>query len=624
VVEAVLQSTGSVPLTPGKFVLTINKKSPEALVAALSELTPGSPVSLDITSPDPRWREVDCALGALYRLLTGGSINSGLENTAAPRTAVGVKADGTTVFYIIDGRQSGHSVGATMPQVAQRLQELGCVDAVCLDGGGSTTLLATAPDSGGPALVNSPSDGSQRAVSNALFLTSTLAPSGVPGSLYLTAKSRVLLPGGQTAIGVALVDTNGYPMTGNPALTFSAQRGTIDSNGLYTAPSGGGSDTISATSPEGLTGSATVTVFAAPDAISVQNETTGKGVTSLTLAAREQVELSASAKYRTLALTAADWNFTWSVSPAGLGTVTESGLFTAGGENGTGTLSVSAGGFAATIPVTVADTQAPSVSLTVSGEGNVFAAISDNSGLDFGAENCGLFLDGQPAPFAVTDNTLTAAFVPDGAMHRVSVTARDAGGNIGRAAQTIGAAPETPFADMAGHWAESYTSYLNQRGIITGIESDKGLQFAPNLSVTRGEFALMTARWLGLHQEDFEDTETPFADSGELPSWSANAVKALYAKGIMQGSQVGHLLYANANAPISRAEAITLLGRMQESGYPRGDLRAFPDADTVPAWAKPHVESLVAQGVVNGSDGLLKPAANLGRAELAKILVSLW
>ncbi|MFR3922050.1 MAG: phosphodiester glycosidase family protein [Dysosmobacter welbionis] len=44
-------------------------------------------------------------------------------------------SDGTVVFYTIDGRRSGHSIGASLSQVAQRMIELGCVAAIGLDGG---------------------------------------------------------------------------------------------------------------------------------------------------------------------------------------------------------------------------------------------------------------------------------------------------------------------------------------------------------------------------------------------------------------------------------------------------------------------------------------------------------
>ena len=55
------------------------------------------------------------------------------------------QADGSLVLYTIDGRRKGYSIGASLTQVAQRMIELGCVTALSLDGGGSTTLCVTLP-----------------------------------------------------------------------------------------------------------------------------------------------------------------------------------------------------------------------------------------------------------------------------------------------------------------------------------------------------------------------------------------------------------------------------------------------------------------------------------------------
>lgn len=76
------------------------------------------------------------AVGALYCLAENGVVASGLAAGTNPRTAVGQKADGTLVFYTVDGRRSGHSIGASMTQVGERLLELGCQTVLCLDGGG--------------------------------------------------------------------------------------------------------------------------------------------------------------------------------------------------------------------------------------------------------------------------------------------------------------------------------------------------------------------------------------------------------------------------------------------------------------------------------------------------------
>ena len=57
-----------------------------------------------------------------------------------PRTAIGQKKDGTVLFLVIDGRQPGYSLGATLRDVQDILYELGCYIAANLDGGSSSTL----------------------------------------------------------------------------------------------------------------------------------------------------------------------------------------------------------------------------------------------------------------------------------------------------------------------------------------------------------------------------------------------------------------------------------------------------------------------------------------------------
>lgn len=80
-----------------------------------------------------------------------------------PRTAAGVSADGRTlVLAAIDGRQKDWSVGLTLPELADLMIGRGCVAAVNLDGGGSTTMVRDG------AVINRPSDGKARAVANAL------------------------------------------------------------------------------------------------------------------------------------------------------------------------------------------------------------------------------------------------------------------------------------------------------------------------------------------------------------------------------------------------------------------------------------------------------------------------
>ena len=70
------------------------------------------------------------------KLITDGDGGWGV----APRTAIGQRKDGTILFLVVDGRQPGYSIGATLLDIQNILFEQGAVVAANLDGGSSTTL----------------------------------------------------------------------------------------------------------------------------------------------------------------------------------------------------------------------------------------------------------------------------------------------------------------------------------------------------------------------------------------------------------------------------------------------------------------------------------------------------
>ncbi len=73
-----------------------------------------------------------------------------------PRTALGLTRDGRhLILLVIDGRQEGYSVGATMDEVVDWLVRFGAADGLNLDGGGSTALVRDVD--GQPKLVSRPS-----------------------------------------------------------------------------------------------------------------------------------------------------------------------------------------------------------------------------------------------------------------------------------------------------------------------------------------------------------------------------------------------------------------------------------------------------------------------------------
>ena len=110
--------------------------------------------------------------GGCPMLLQGGKIleTQGLLDhlpNREPRTAIGYNTDRTKVILlVVDGRQPGVSVGVSSKDLAAILLNLGCTEALNFDGGGSSTLYVKEL-----GVINTPSEGSLRAVKNGLFIT---------------------------------------------------------------------------------------------------------------------------------------------------------------------------------------------------------------------------------------------------------------------------------------------------------------------------------------------------------------------------------------------------------------------------------------------------------------------
>lgn len=62
-------------------------------------------------------------------------------NDAHPRTAIGYTKEGKLIVLAIEGRNPGIAAGATLTETAAILVQLGCMEALNLDGGGSSCML---------------------------------------------------------------------------------------------------------------------------------------------------------------------------------------------------------------------------------------------------------------------------------------------------------------------------------------------------------------------------------------------------------------------------------------------------------------------------------------------------
>lgn len=106
----------------------------------LLSLEPGTPMRLHWTFG---WADVFDALGGAPLLLRDGAIvnecNSGCG--PVPRTGVEVTASGKILLVVVDRRQPRSSLGPTVGEFARIMKGLGAVDALNLDGGGSSTMM---------------------------------------------------------------------------------------------------------------------------------------------------------------------------------------------------------------------------------------------------------------------------------------------------------------------------------------------------------------------------------------------------------------------------------------------------------------------------------------------------
>lgn len=152
--------------------------------SSLSSIAMGAEVET-VAGMTPPWNRVDFAVGGGPVLIRRGrvrvewreeSFSRSLVVAKAPRTGVGVRGDGKLVMVVVDGRRKGVNRGVDLYEFADILAELGCRDALNLDGGGSSTMVRDGK------VLNRPSDGSERRVSTAIVIKPAPRPALYAGS----------------------------------------------------------------------------------------------------------------------------------------------------------------------------------------------------------------------------------------------------------------------------------------------------------------------------------------------------------------------------------------------------------------------------------------------------------
>jgi hypothetical protein len=155
-----ISHTGNSPLDPQTAVLSL---APD-LLSKTPSVKPGDTLQL-ATESIPNLSGVDVAIGGGPVLVEDSQVMTwkGWIHLPQPRAALGWNKH--YIFLVeVDGRQLDLSLGMTFTQLAKYMLDLGCEQAMNLDGGGSATLWAFG------TVRNSPSEGQERPAPNALVV----------------------------------------------------------------------------------------------------------------------------------------------------------------------------------------------------------------------------------------------------------------------------------------------------------------------------------------------------------------------------------------------------------------------------------------------------------------------
>ena len=256
------------------------------------------------------------AVASFGDIFEDGHARSDLDNsTRASRTAIGIKADGTVVMMMVDGRQAPYSVGMTMAEVGATMESLGCVQAVNLDGGGSSTFATQREGesenntSAGLTLRCRPSDGYERKVSNTIMVLSKAQPTGQFDHAVLTPNAEVYTPGSTVQFSATGVDAAGSSadVPEDAAWTVLSGNGSIDAKGLYTAADTCGEVTVGLKSGGKIVGQTSIQVQW-PDKLGFTNS-------SVSIDFGETSDLTFKPTWQGREVKYKDGDFEWTLAP---------------------------------------------------------------------------------------------------------------------------------------------------------------------------------------------------------------------------------------------------------------------------------------------------------------------
>ncbi|MBQ7044318.1 MAG: phosphodiester glycosidase family protein [Clostridia bacterium] len=284
------------------------------------------------------WEETVIPVSSGYIVKEGvNQSKTASHSDAAPRSVVGITADGQVVMMENDGRQSPFSAGMNMYECAEVMIAAGCVWAANCDGGGSSTFVSQRP---GEELkvVNSPSDGGLRPSTSGICFITTVPADGEFVRANVSAEGEYFTPGSSVQFSAVGADVAG----GTAVIPEDAKWilsddtfGTIDQSGLFVSSGKTGSVSAQIEYEGTVYGEREISIVV-PDAIHFSQSV-------LTVPNGAQSSFSLSATYGIYEVVSKDSDFTVKLDNNNMGTL-DGYVITA-----TDDLSVTSGSITATL-----------------------------------------------------------------------------------------------------------------------------------------------------------------------------------------------------------------------------------------------------------------------------------
>ncbi|MDR3278181.1 MAG: phosphodiester glycosidase family protein [Oscillospiraceae bacterium] len=505
-----LTSDGAVPIGDGYLLLTADDAS--ARGDAYDSFAVGDYVTFSTVCNDPGMANARWATGGGDVLIRDGAVTDSVLwdkdlLVRSPKTAIGVTADGAIVTYVLDGRDTTLANGLTLKDFADELLRQGCVTAVNLDGGGSSAMSVRLPGSASAAVVNRPSDGSERKCSTYILFVTDRVSGGAPAHLAAVNDGTLVLPGSSFELIPTATDS-GYRPAAVPRDVTAGSAGLGAAAGLtYTAGLAAGVDTVWLASPStGASGSAEVHILREPTTVYAIGAD-GAALSDVTLPRGGALRLAPAATYYRKTVIAQANSFTYTVT-GDVGTVTPDGVFTADGVGSTGELIISVGTRQAAIRVSV-------------------QGFEDTVG-HWARE----YIDELVAKRVVTGVTSTV-YAPEANIKRCDFVLM-----LYRAAGEPEPAQLASFDDVApdSYYARA-VAWAKEEGISTGLGDGR---FDPNAPLTREQaftFVYRALKTLKIDREDGSELDLAlFADAVSLADYAAVPSATLIKLGVIDGS----------------------------------------------------------------------------------------